>query len=163
MNPSDAATHQHDALEDARDVLRERGLRYSRPREAILAYMTEVPRHASAEALYQALRERGEDLSLSTVYLNLGVLVEAGLLREFKGAAGESVYDASTEPHDHLICAETGEVVDVPLPLVDGVALPAFLKAHVEKVTGWQVDEVRLNLRGRRKGSPSNHELSSNH
>jgi Fur family peroxide stress response transcriptional regulator len=146
-----AHPHHPDALDAAREVLRERGLRYSRPREAILAYMTEMPRHASAEALYQALRERGEDLSLSTVYLNLGVLVEAGLLREFKGASGESVYDASLEPHDHLICAETGEVVDVPLPTVDGVALPAFLKAYVEKVTGWQVDEVRLNLRGRRK------------
>lgn len=134
-----------------REVLRDRGLRYSRPREAILAFMAEEPRHVSAEALYQSLRERGEDLSLSTVYLNLGVLVEAGLLREFKGAQGESLYDASVEPHDHLICRETGEVVDVPMPLVDGVALPDFLRAHVERVTGWTVDEVHLSLRGRPK------------
>jgi Fur family transcriptional regulator, peroxide stress response regulator len=141
-----------------RDVLRDRGLRYSRPREAILAFMAEAPRHVSAEALYQSLRERGEDLSLSTVYLNLGVLVEAGLLREFKGAQGESLYDASVEPHDHLICRETGEVVDVPMPLVDGVALPDFLRAHVERVTGWTVDEVHLSLRGRPKqaGSEAN-------
>jgi len=132
-----------------RDVLRDRGLRYSRPREAILAFMSEERRHVSAESLYQSLRERGEDLSLSTVYLNLGVLVEAGLLREFKGAQGESLYDASVEPHDHLICRETGEVVDVPMPLVDGVALPDFLRAHVERVTGWTVDEVHLSLRGR--------------
>ena len=136
-----------------RDVLRERGLRYSRPREAILAFMAEERRHVSAESLYQSLRERGEDLSLSTVYLNLGVLVEAGLLREFKGAQGESLYDASVEPHDHLICRETGEVVDVPMPLVDGVALPDFLRDHVERVTGWTVDEVHLSLRGRPKRS----------
>ncbi len=134
-----------------RGVLRDRGLRYSRPREAILAFMAEAPRHVSAESLYQALRERGEDLSLSTVYLNLGVLVEAGLLREFKGVQGESLYDASVEPHDHLICRETGEVVDVPMPMVEGVALPAFLKAYVERVTGWTVDEVHLSLRGRSK------------
>ena len=134
-----------------REVLRDRGLRYSRPREAILAFMAEEPRHVSAESLYQALRERGEDLSLSTVYLNLGVLVEAGLLREFKGVQGESLYDASVEPHDHLICRETGEVIDVPMPMVGGVALPAFLKAYVEQVTGWTVDEVHLSLRGRPK------------
>ena len=132
-----------------RDVLRDRGLRYSRPREAILAYMAEAPRHASAESLYQALRERGEDVSLSTVYLNLGVLVEAGLLREFKGAHGESLYDASVEPHYHLICRETGEVVDVPMPIVEGVALAAFLKAYAERLTGWEVDEAHLSLRGR--------------
>ena len=134
-----------------REVLRAHGLRYSRPREAILAFMAEEARHASAEALYQALRDRGEDLSLSTVYLNLGVLVEAGLLREFKGAHGESLFDASVEPHYHLICRDTGEVVDVPMPAVDGVALSAFLKAYVERMTGWQVDEAHLSLRGRRR------------
>jgi Fur family transcriptional regulator, peroxide stress response regulator len=135
-----------------RDMLRDRGLRYSRPREAILAYMADAPRHASAETLYQALRERGEDVSLSTVYLNLGVLVEAGLLREFKGVHGESLYDASVEPHYHLICRETGEVVDVPMPTVDGVALASFLKAYVERLTGWEVDETHLSLRGRPRG-----------
>jgi Fur family transcriptional regulator, peroxide stress response regulator len=134
---------------EVRDVLRDRGLRYSRPREAILAYMAETPRHASAESLYQALRDRGEDVSLSTVYLNLGVLVEAGLLREFKGVHGESLYDASVEPHYHLICRETGEVVDVPMPTVEGMALAAFLKAYVERLTGWEVDEAHLSLRGR--------------
>jgi len=132
-----------------RGVLRDRGLRYSRPREAILAFMAEEPRHVSAESLYQALRDRGEDLSLSTVYLNLGVLVEAGLLREFKGVSGESLYDASVDPHYHLICRETGEVVDVPMPIVDGVALASFLKDYVERITGWQVEEAHLSLRGR--------------
>jgi Fur family transcriptional regulator, peroxide stress response regulator len=134
---------------EVRDVLRDRGLRYSRPREAILAYMAEAPRHASAESLYQALRDRGEDVSLSTVYLNLGVLVEAGLLREFKGVHGESLYDASVEPHYHLICRETGEVVDVPMPTVEGMTLGAFLKTYVERLTGWEVDEAHLSLRGR--------------
>jgi len=81
--------------ERVREVLRACGLRYSRPREAILGYMGVEGRHESAESLYQALRDRGEDLSLSTVYLNLGVLVGAGLLREFVGARGEALYDLS--------------------------------------------------------------------
>jgi Fur family transcriptional regulator, peroxide stress response regulator len=153
----DPAIDAADGSEGAvREVLRDRGLRYSRPREAILAYMAEAPRHASAEALYQALRERGEDVSLSTVYLNLGVLVEAGLLREFKGVHGESLYDASVEPHYHLICRETGEVVDVPMPTIDGVALASFLKAYVERLTGWEVDEAHLSLRGRPRARDAN-------
>lgn len=135
-----------------REVLRACGLRYSRPREAILAYMGGGGRHESAESLYQALRDRGEDLSLSTVYLNLGVLVGAGLLREFVGARGESLYDGNVEPHYHLICGETGEVVDVPPPTIEGRSLGAFLKAYVERVTGWQVEEARLSLRGRPRG-----------
>lgn len=135
--------------ERVREVLRACGLRYSRPREAILAYMGDGGRHESAESLYQTLRDRGEDLSLSTVYLNLGVLVGAGLLREFVGARGESLYDGNVEPHYHLICGDTGEVVDVPPPTIEGRSLGAFLKAYVERVTGWQVEEARLSLRGR--------------
>ena len=138
--------------ERVREVLRECGLRYSRPREAILAYMGRGGRHESAESLYQALRDRGEDLSLSTVYLNLGVLVGAGLLREFVGARGEALYDGNVEPHYHLICGDTGEVVDVPPPTIEGRSLGAFLKAYVERVTGWQVEEARLSLRGRPRG-----------
>jgi len=138
-----------DRVRSVRETLRRHGLRYSRPREALMAFMLEERRHINAEALQQALRDRGEEMSLSTVYLNLGVLVEVGLLREFKGAQGESVYDATTEPHDHLICKETGEVIDVPLPTIDGDLLPLYLKRYVEQVTGWQVDEVRLSLLGR--------------
>ena len=142
--------------EQVREVLRACGLRYSRPREAILAYMGGGGRHESAESLYQALRDRGEDLSLSTVYLNLGVLVGAGLLREFVGARGEALYDGNVEPHYHLICGDTGEVVDVPSPTIEGRSLGAFLKAYVERVTGWQVEEARLSLRGRprRRATP---------
>lgn len=149
MEAADAAPM---GAERVREVLRDCGLRYSRPREAILAYMGGGGRHESAESLYQALRDRGEDLSLSTVYLNLGVLVGAGLLREFVGARGESLYDGNVEPHYHLICGDTGEVVDVPPPTIEGRSLGAFLKAYVERVTGWQVEEARLSLRGRPRG-----------
>lgn len=144
-----AAAELGAAEQDMRAMLREHGLRYSRPREAILMYMGEEPRHVSAEALFHALRERGEDLSLSTVYLNLGVLAEVGLLREFKGAHGESLYDSTVEPHHHLICPETGEVVDVPTPMIEGMPLGAYLKAYVERVTGWKVEGAHLSLRGR--------------
>lgn len=133
----------------AREVLHACGLRYSRAREAILTYMGDSDRHESAESLYLALRDRGEDVSLSTVYLNLGVLVGAGLLREFVGARGEALYDGNVEPHYHLVCSESGEVVDVPAPTVDGLPLAAFLKAYVEDVTGWTVSEAHLTLRGR--------------
>lgn len=131
-----------------RDLLREHGLRYSRPREAILSYLRKEHSHLSAESLYLALKRRGEDLSLSTVYLNLGVLSEAGLIREFRGASGESLYDRNVSPHYHLICNVTGEVRDVPPLTIDGVPLGRFLKQQIEAATGWTVDEPQLHLRG---------------
>lgn len=136
------------AADEVRQVLKERGLRYSRPREAILAYLREEDRHVSAESLYLELKRRGEDLSLSTVYLNLAALTEAGLVCEFKGANGESLYDSNVTPHYHVVCKETGEILDVPAPMVDGKPLGRFLKEQIERATGWQVDEPQFSLSG---------------
>ena len=134
---------------DVREVLREHGLRYSRPRAVILDFFSEGDRHVSAEDLYLQLKQRGENLSLSTVYLNLNVLSESGVVREFQGSSGQKLYDSNVSPHYHLICKETGEVLDVPAPTVDGVPLGRFLKRTIEAATGWEVEEPRLHLRGR--------------
>ncbi len=132
----------------AREVLREHGLRYSRPREVILSFLLEEDRHVSAESLYLDLKHRGEDLSLSTVYLNLSALAGAGLVREFRGAAGQALYDSNVSTHYHVVCPATGEVQDVPAPMIDGVPLGRFLKEYVERHTGWLVDEPRFSLTG---------------
>jgi len=134
--------------EDVRGVLRNHGLRYSRPREAILGFLREEDRHVSAESLYLNLKQRGEDLSLSTVYLSLAALTEAGLVCEFKGASGESLYDSNIAAHYHVVCKETGEILDVPAPMVDGKPLGRFLKDAIEAATGWQVDEPHFSLSG---------------
>ncbi len=81
--------------EQLREVLQTHGLRYSRPREVILTFFGERDRHVSAEELHLELRTRGENLSLSTVYLNLGVLKQAGLVREVSGVGGEAFYDSN--------------------------------------------------------------------
>ncbi len=115
----------------------------------ILDFFSEGDRHVSAEDLYLELKQRGENLSLSTVYLNLNVLSESGVVREFQGSSGQKLYDSNVSPHYHLICKETGEVLDVPAPTVDGVPLGRFLKRTIEAATGWEVEEPRLHLRGR--------------
>lgn len=139
---------QNEDARDLREVLKGYGLRYSRPREVILGFLLEEDRHVSAESLYVDLKGRGEDLSLSTVYLNLSALADAGLVREFKGASGQSLYDSNVTPHYHVVCKETGEILDVPAPIVDGKPIGRFLKDQIESATGWTVDEPRFSLSG---------------
>ena len=133
---------------DLRDLLKGHGLRYSKPREIILGFFRERNAHVSAEGLYTALKGRGENLSLSTVYLNLSVLAGAGLVREFSGVAGEALYDSRTEPHHHLLCRGCGSVLDLPVPSVEGVSPARFLKEHAEETSGWRVEEPTLDLKG---------------
>ena len=131
-----------------RDLLQQRGLRYSRPRALILAYFRERAKHVTAETLYLELQERGYRFSLSTVYLNLRVLAEAELIREFIGANGEALYDSSVAPHHHLICKRCGAVLDLPVLDLGGEAPARLLQRHAEHASGWQVDAPSLELFG---------------
>ena len=150
-SPSQQACDGHDHPSEPdrlRGVLKANGLRYSRPREVILGFLLEEDRHVSAEGLYVNLKQRGEDLSLSTVYLNLSALADAGLVCEFRGASGEALYDSNVSPHYHVVCKETGAILDVPAPLIDGKPIGRYLKDAIEAATGWQVDEPHLSLSG---------------
>lgn len=114
----------------------------------ILGYFSEHAVHVSAEELYHELKRRGEKLSLSTVYLNLGVLKHAGLVREFTGASGEALYDSNVGPHHHLICTVCGRVADLPEIIVQGTVVTDLLKLRAQTVSGWQVDEPKLGFQG---------------
>ncbi|MEM6429392.1 MAG: Fur family transcriptional regulator [Deinococcota bacterium] len=131
-----------------RSLLKEHGLRYSKPRELILAFFQEQDRHVNAEAVYVALKQRGHSMSLSTIYLNLNALSEAGLIREFPSPTGETIYDSNVHEHYHLICTETGESFDIPVITVDGKPITQLIKEQVETLTGWQIQEPELVLRG---------------
>lgn len=105
--------------------------------------------HISAEALHRALHDQGVDLSLSTIYLNLGVLKEVGLLRELRAMGEETLYDSNAnEPHYHIVCRRSGKVIDVPPIDIEGVPLSQFLQQKVAEATGWQVEEPEINLKG---------------
>jgi len=135
-------THLH-------QVLKEYGLRYSKPRAAILRIFSERPRHLSAEGLYQELKMRGEALSLSTVYLNLGALRDAGLIREILDSNGEAMYDSTISPHYHLICKSCRKIIDIPIIAVAEGPLGHTLQRHTQAhADAWQVDEPDVILHG---------------
>ncbi len=136
-------------MTEIRKVLKEHGLRYSYPRAVILSFLQERKMHINAEQLYLKLHERGENLSLSTTYLNLMALKNAGLVRELKGIKDETLYDSNVEEsHYHMICDRSGKVIDVPDLMVNGKPLRQFLKEKVEEETGWQVELPEIHLRG---------------
>lgn len=141
-------SNSHNEKTNARDVMREHGLRYSKPREVILDFLLEADKHVTAESLYMGLKNLGEEISLSTVYLNLTTLTQAGLLLEFRGANGQTYYDSNIDNHFHVVCRETGDVLDVPEPVINGLPLGEFLKQTIEAATGWKVDDPQLSLTG---------------
>ncbi len=88
----------------------------SKKRAAILDALASVTEHPTAEMLYNALKNDYPELSLGTVYRNLTVLADEGLVISVAHVGGQERYDARTEPHAHFICRKCRKVLDVELP-----------------------------------------------
>ena len=94
--------------------LRNAGLKVTLPRVKILQILQdsdEESRHLSAEDVYQALRDAGEDVGLATVYRVLTQFESAGLVTRHNFEAGHSVFELDHgEHHDHMVCLDSGQV-----------------------------------------------------
>ena len=69
-------------LKHAVDQLKAKGVRMTPQRHAILTYLMETITHPTADEIYRALEPRFPNMSVATVYNNLRVFKEAGLVRE---------------------------------------------------------------------------------
>lgn len=92
--------------------LRKAGLKVTLPRVKILQLLeSSETRHLSAEDVYKALIEAGEEVGLATVYRVLTQFESAGLVMRHRFEGGHSVFELHTvEHHDHLVCNKCGKV-----------------------------------------------------
>lgn len=97
-----------------RQELRKAGLKVTLPRLKILEILEGVKqRHLSAEDIYKDLLQAGEDIGLATVYRVLTQFEAAGLVTRHNFEGGHSVFELDDgDHHDHMVCVETGEVVE---------------------------------------------------
>jgi Fur family peroxide stress response transcriptional regulator len=101
------------SIPEALQTLRERGLRRTPQRIAVLQVLHENPTHPSAEEICQAARARIPMLSLATVYNILKVLAAASAVRALSCGDGRFRYDARLDPHGHFNCRTCGNIIDI--------------------------------------------------
>lgn len=94
--------------------LRKAGLKVTLPRVKIMQILdASNPRHMSAEDVYKALIDAGEDVGLATVYRVLTQFEAAGLVIRHNFTGGHAVFELDDgKHHDHIVCTETGEVIE---------------------------------------------------
>ena len=94
--------------------LRKAGLKVTSPRLKVLEILEKSrQRHMSAETIYRALLDSGEELGLATVYRVLTQFERAGLVSRHNFEGGTAVFElADRTHHDHMVCLETGRVVE---------------------------------------------------
>lgn len=114
------------------------GIKYSKQREAILAYLHSTKEHPTAETVYTKLRETNPKLSLGTVYRNLNLLAGSGEIQRLSVGDGTDHFDATVTPHYHFVCEECGKVMDLEMPQIE-FDDEEVLNSFVGKIHGHRV------------------------
>ena len=89
-------------------------LRMTRQRRLILEELDTPGRHPTADTVYQRVRLRIPNISLGTVYRNLEILSQTGLIRKLHIGSGQKRFDGALHKHYHVRCVQCGRISDLP-------------------------------------------------
>ncbi len=112
--------------------------KHFRKRDAILTCLRQTKEHPSADWIYSQLKPQIPDLSLGTVYRNLTLFKEQGLIRSLGTVGGVERFDGCVEPHVHFLCIGCGCVLDL-----ENVQLPTLCAESLGRV-----DDCQLTFTG---------------
>ena len=127
------------------DDLKDVGLKATQPRLKILSILEQNrDRHMSAEDVYRALMNTGDDLGLATIYRVLTQFESAGLVMRHHFAEGHAVFELdSGVHHDHIVCVDCGRVTE----FVDDTIERRQIR--IAKEHGFRLSDHSLVLHGR--------------
>ena len=123
---------------DSERLLRDAGLRVTRPRLAVLRAAHDHP-HADTDTVIRAVRADIGEVSHQAVYDVLRALTAAGLLRRIQPSDSVARYESRVaDNHHHVVCRSCGEIADVDCAAGDTPCLTAS-DDH-----GYAIDEAEV-------------------
>ena len=117
--------------------------KHFRKRDAILTCLRQTKVHPSADWVFAQLKPEISDLSLGTVYRNLALFKEQGLILSVGTVQGVERFDGDTHPHVHFICTNCGAVLDL-----EGMPNLPTLRQEAENDLGGRIDGCQITFTG---------------
>lgn len=129
-------------LTDPTSLLREAGLRVTRPRLAVIEQLRAHP-HADADTISQGVRTNLGKVSTQAVYDVLAALTQAGIVRRIEPAWSPARFEMRRgDNHHHVICRRCGAIADVECAIGERPCLEAS-DSH-----GYVIDEAEITYWG---------------
>lgn len=122
-------------------LCREHKLAATHQRRIIFRAVTAKPGHYSPEEVYDSVRRQIPSISLATVYNNLKMFVESGILRAVSPHHGTLRVDPNLRPHHHLVCRKCKSITDIDAKYLDPL--------KVRRVpAGFNIEQFSLDIVG---------------
>lgn len=116
---------------------------YSKQREEIIEVIKKSHAHMTAEDIYMIVKAKDPAVSRSTVYRNLGLLVDNGIVQKISMLVGADRYDYKRDVHNHAICVKCGNVFDFNYDFKFDE-----LKKIVKEKTGIEISTESISVEG---------------
>ncbi len=94
-------------------------MRLTTQRQIILEELSKVKTHPTANEVYDMVRKRLPRIGLGTVYRNLELMSETGIILKLEVGGTQKRFDATIDPHYHIRCLSCGKVNDIDIPVMD--------------------------------------------
>jgi Fur family ferric uptake transcriptional regulator len=124
------------------DVDRKLSRRSTEQRQLIQEILQHADGHLDADEIYQRARLKSPSISLSTVYRNLQMFKELGLIEEYQFGSRRYYEPAPQAKHHHLVCLGCGRVFEFKCPSTER------FKSRISKKEGFRVTKAEVRLAG---------------
>ena len=122
----------------------QRPRKHSHKRDAILACVRSTDTHPTADWVFSQLKPVIPDLSLGTVYRNLAMFKQEGIIQSVGVVNGLERFDRTVTPHCHFVCTCCGRVLDVPSASLPEALIDAAEAELQGKVMTWNLQFTGL-------------------
>ena len=134
--------HEEERVEEVLQNLRAKGIRITYTRRAVLSYLVASHEHPSAEKIYRDLLPQFPSMSLATVYNNIKVLIDEGVVSEIKVRNDTTTYfDFMGHDHLNVVCEKCGRIADVDIEVPD-------LREEAASQSGYQITKTQMTVYG---------------
>lgn len=114
----------------------------TKQRQIILQELRMFPGHPTTDELYDRVRNILSHISLATVYRNLEILSNAGIIAKIEVSGRQKRFDSKLHQHDHVFCIRCSKI--------DNIELDAKPRLNItpETAKGYEIDSYRMELKG---------------
>ena len=128
--------------------LKDCGLKVTPQRIAVLDAVMNLNNHPTAEKVIEYIKSNHPNIATGTVYKTLETLVQCNIIKKVKTDSDIMRYDAITDRHHHLYCADSDRIEDFVDPQLDNM-LEKYLRD--KKIPNFQIEDIKLQIVGKFK------------
>ncbi len=128
------------------------GFRLTLPRQAILKVLKKSQGHLNAEQVFLLVHKSYPGVGFATVYRNLDLLTQMGLISRFYFGGRKSRYELVSETekehHHHIVCTRCGKIINYSDFMEKEVEFIRELERALSKKHNFKINTHQIHFYG---------------